>query len=158
KTMTVRADDVKLSARGDGLHVTFRQTFETGRYKDSGDKELVLVRENDALKIAREEMLQSLRGDAPGGANLILIPAKSADDAAAIKTKLDLAFSGVTRAFRYASGFPDARADGLVLGVCDAKETQTLAAMFGEVDSRVTIKAAPGRELACPERGTNRDG
>ena len=37
----------------------FTQTFAQGNFRDSGPKQLVIVREAGALKIASEQMLQS---------------------------------------------------------------------------------------------------
>jgi hypothetical protein len=59
KIMTVGATDVKVRAGGASALVTFTQTFAQGNYRDVGPKQLVVVREAGALKIASEKMLRS---------------------------------------------------------------------------------------------------
>ncbi len=56
---TVAADKVKVLPQPNGAVVSFEQTWASKRFKDVGPKQLVLVREGDALRIAREEMLAS---------------------------------------------------------------------------------------------------
>jgi ketosteroid isomerase-like protein len=55
KPMKVTVGDLQLSPAG----ATFTQTFESGRYQDSGKKQLAFAREEGGLRIAREEMLES---------------------------------------------------------------------------------------------------
>jgi hypothetical protein len=59
KKMTVKADDIAVSAGAQSAVVRFAQTWASGKYKDVGPKQLVVVREDGALRIGREEMLQS---------------------------------------------------------------------------------------------------
>ncbi len=56
---TVAAAHVKVLPQPNGAVVSFEQTWASKRFKDVGPKQLVLVREGDALRIAREEMLAS---------------------------------------------------------------------------------------------------
>jgi hypothetical protein len=65
KPMTVGAADVKVRAAGSVALVTFTQTFAQGTFKDSGPKQLVFVRDRDALKISTERMLHSNLQSAP---------------------------------------------------------------------------------------------
>lgn len=70
KKMTVQADDVRASLTAGSARVSFSQTWASGRYKDVGGKQLVLVAQDGAWKIAREEMLASrviATGEAAGG-------------------------------------------------------------------------------------------
>jgi len=158
KKMTVRADELRTTASADGVHARFRQTFASGRYQDAGDKELLLVRRGDALEIAREEMLQSIRGGGAdsGDAKLIFVPAKSADEAAAAAARMTGAFAGV-KAFSFAAGFPETRPNGVALGVCDASALDDVVVTLRQVDPRVTVEPAKGRAPACPTLAQNSD-
>jgi hypothetical protein len=57
--MTVGIADVSVHASGAAALVSFTQTFAQGNFRDSGTKQLVIVREAGALKIASEQMLRS---------------------------------------------------------------------------------------------------
>lgn len=59
KPMQVAVEKPVVTASGDKTVVRFTQTWASGSYRDTGTKELVLVNENGALRIAREEMLTS---------------------------------------------------------------------------------------------------
>lgn len=59
KKMSVSADDLKLQSSSSTIIANFTQTWESGTYKDVGPKQLVIIKEGDELKIAREEMLES---------------------------------------------------------------------------------------------------
>src|SRR5262249_14231526 len=59
KKMVVAAEGVEIAAAPAMVRVTLTQKWESGSYKDVGKKELILVREGAAWKIAREEMLDS---------------------------------------------------------------------------------------------------
>jgi hypothetical protein len=59
KKMTVSIDGLKVRSAATLARVTFVQTWESGTYKDTGEKQLVVVREDGALKISSEEMLRS---------------------------------------------------------------------------------------------------
>ena len=59
KKMTVAAENLKLAATPALARATFVQKWSSGSYSDAGDKQLVMVRENGALKIAQEELLAS---------------------------------------------------------------------------------------------------
>lgn len=59
KTMVVEAEDVELEVDARRPAVSFTQTWSSGTFKDKGPKRLTLVREGDAVLIAREEMLSS---------------------------------------------------------------------------------------------------
>lgn len=62
KPMVVAASEV----RAGPLRLDFVQSWQSGSYKDTGRKQLVLTREGGALRIVREEMLESvLAGAAP---------------------------------------------------------------------------------------------
>lgn len=56
----VEAADPVIHAAGGFARVRFRQTFSAGTFRDVGMKELLVVREGDGLRIAREEMLDSM--------------------------------------------------------------------------------------------------
>lgn len=64
--MTVTAEAPELDRAAGMAVVRFRQTFEQGRFRDAGDKQLVIVETPDGLRIAREEMLRSTVLDGPG--------------------------------------------------------------------------------------------
>lgn len=59
KKMEVAADEVKVAVAGPSATVRFQQTFKQRSFQDVGRKELVVVREEGDLRIAREEMLSS---------------------------------------------------------------------------------------------------
>ncbi len=59
RPMKVTAESYRFKADGDALVVTFLQTWSSGKYSDQGDKQIRIVREAGALRIAREEMLFS---------------------------------------------------------------------------------------------------
>jgi ketosteroid isomerase-like protein len=59
KAMKVEASQVQISAGAQSAVISFEQTWESGNYRDVGPKQLIVVREGDALKIAREELLSS---------------------------------------------------------------------------------------------------
>jgi ketosteroid isomerase-like protein len=59
KKMRVTAADVTIAATPSSARVIFTQTFEQGAYRDVGKKQIVVVREEGAPRIAREEMLSS---------------------------------------------------------------------------------------------------
>ncbi len=65
KPMTVAISDVKIRTGGAAALVSFTQTFAQGSYKDAGPKQLVIVRDAGALKIASEKMLRSNIESAP---------------------------------------------------------------------------------------------
>jgi len=59
KPMTVALAEVEV-VRGTAMaRAQFQQTWASGNYKDVGRKQLVIVREGDILRIAREELLDS---------------------------------------------------------------------------------------------------
>jgi len=59
KPMTVQMDKVVIVLTPPSAVVKFEQTWASGKYKDVGPKEMVVVLENGAWKISREELLQS---------------------------------------------------------------------------------------------------
>jgi hypothetical protein len=59
KPMTVATADLKIRVGGASALVSFTQTFAQGTFKDAGPKQMVVVREAGALKIASEKMLRS---------------------------------------------------------------------------------------------------
>ena len=65
KPMTVTISDIKIRTGGPSALASFTQTFAQGNYKDAGPKQLVMVREAGALKIASERMLRSQIESAP---------------------------------------------------------------------------------------------
>jgi hypothetical protein len=65
KPMTVAITGVKIRVAGPSALVSFTQSFAQGNYKDEGPKQLVVVREAGALKIASERMLRSQIEAAP---------------------------------------------------------------------------------------------
>ncbi len=59
KQVTVKADQVQITSASRTAEIRFLQTWSSGSYKDVGPKQLVVTREGEALKLAREEMLSS---------------------------------------------------------------------------------------------------
>ncbi len=59
KRMSVEARDPEVLTTAGTAMVHFEQSWASGRYKDVGPKQLVIVRERGELRIAREEMLGS---------------------------------------------------------------------------------------------------
>jgi molybdate transport system substrate-binding protein len=66
KPMTVTADEIDVHVSTSSAVVRFKQTFEQGRFKDAGDKQLVIAEDKTGLHIGREEMLQSTVVEGPG--------------------------------------------------------------------------------------------
>lgn len=60
KTMLVVANSTEIYISGNTASVKFEQTWESGAYKDKGNKLLNLALENGNLRIIREEMLSSV--------------------------------------------------------------------------------------------------
>jgi hypothetical protein len=61
KKMEVVAESPRSSRAGDRVLVSFVQRFRSGSYQDVGVKQLDLIVEDGALRITREEMLDSTR-------------------------------------------------------------------------------------------------
>jgi ketosteroid isomerase-like protein len=59
KPMKVALSDIKIAAAGASARIAFTQDWESGSYHDRGPKQLVVVREADGVRIAREELLTS---------------------------------------------------------------------------------------------------
>ena len=59
KTMKVSRDSQSISTGPTSAVVRFEQTWQSGKFKDVGPKQLIVVREGDQLRIAREEMKAS---------------------------------------------------------------------------------------------------
>ncbi len=59
KAMVVKAARVEMAATAESAVINFEQVWASGTYKDIGPKQLVVVREEQGLRIAREEMLRS---------------------------------------------------------------------------------------------------
>jgi ketosteroid isomerase-like protein len=59
KKMTVQAEGVRIAASSGGAVLTFSQTWESGSYRDTGPKRMVLVRGAGGLRISGEELLAS---------------------------------------------------------------------------------------------------
>lgn len=57
--MHVSAEGLKVSASSKTAVVQFTQTWASGKFKDVGSKQLIVVPDGGALKIGREEMLSS---------------------------------------------------------------------------------------------------
>jgi hypothetical protein len=57
--MIVIADNVQITISEVSASIVFDQTWQNAHFKDKGAKQLFLVMENNRLKIAREEMLDS---------------------------------------------------------------------------------------------------
>jgi ketosteroid isomerase-like protein len=68
KQVTVEAEDVRVTSSSQTAEVRFIQSWASGSYKDVGPKQLVVVREGDGLRLAREEMLASKIVQEGGGA------------------------------------------------------------------------------------------
>jgi hypothetical protein len=65
KPMTVAISGVEIRTGGSSALVSFTQAFAQGNYKDTGPKELVVIREGGALKISSEILLRSRIESAP---------------------------------------------------------------------------------------------
>jgi len=78
RPMQVSVADVRVVTNPSSAIVSFEQTWSAATYRDVGPKQLVIVRQDGKLRIAREEMLQSLiasDGDtgAPGPAQFMFV-------------------------------------------------------------------------------------
>ncbi len=63
KPMSVQAAELDVAPSSTAARVSFTQTWSSGSYRDVGPKQLVVVRQDEGLFIAREEMLTSTRVD-----------------------------------------------------------------------------------------------
>lgn len=59
KPMVVEVEGLSVTGAAREIEVRFTQKFAQGTYRDSGTKHMILVREDGALKIVREELLDS---------------------------------------------------------------------------------------------------
>jgi len=59
KPMTVELAELELVRNATMARAQFQQTWASGNYKDVGRKQMVIVREGEGLRIAREELLES---------------------------------------------------------------------------------------------------
>lgn len=59
RPMTVGIDNVEVIPAAGAARVRFTQSWASGEFRDVGPKQLVLVRTDDGLRIAREEMIAS---------------------------------------------------------------------------------------------------
>lgn len=59
KKMMVSADNLQIHTADGAATLRYEQTWQSGRYKDKGTKQVYLIREGERLRIAREEMLAS---------------------------------------------------------------------------------------------------
>jgi molybdate transport system substrate-binding protein len=66
--MKVAVAGIEIHPSAGSAVVRFEQTFESGKFKDTGPKQLVIVESGDGLRIAREEMLQSTIVEGKGSA------------------------------------------------------------------------------------------
>jgi len=66
RPMTVDAEDREVDVTGAMAVARFHQTYEQGKFKDAGEKQLVVVDTPAGPRIAREEMLRSTVLDGPG--------------------------------------------------------------------------------------------
>lgn len=64
KKMVVEASDTRIATTPNTATIAFTQRWASGSYEDVGPKRLLAVLEGGALKIAREEMLESRKVDA----------------------------------------------------------------------------------------------
>jgi ketosteroid isomerase-like protein len=60
KTMVVSIDALEIKPVGSAWVAQFQQTFSSGSYQDAGPKRMRLVPETGELRIASEQMLQSM--------------------------------------------------------------------------------------------------
>lgn len=90
RKMTVGVKDLSVATHPASAIVRFQQTFTTEGFQDEGPKQLVVVREGDKLRIAREEMLASRVIEGPllkdvaspnltGGRFLMIAPVTAGD-------------------------------------------------------------------------------
>jgi hypothetical protein len=159
KPMTVSADSIDVERRSNGFRVTLLQTFASGRYHDVGRKQLELIRQDGALRIVREEQLESVGAPAQAsGAQyvLLLVPdAKAALDGAktfmsAIEKQIVLGdFPQPVDREEVPSLAPGQQA--IAFGLCDGAELPPAVAVFRMFDTRVTTRAAAkGKSGRCP--------
>ena len=59
KPMKVALEDLRITSAGTAFNILATQTWESGRYKDTGPKRFLLVRQAGRLVLAQEEMLAS---------------------------------------------------------------------------------------------------
>lgn len=67
RAMRVEAAEVTINISGESAVVTFVQRWSSARFSDEGPKQLIVVRQGEDLRIAREEMLASTIRDAAAG-------------------------------------------------------------------------------------------
>ncbi len=155
KKMTVTVEKVRTAKSADGLVARFTQTWESGAWRDAGDKELLLVRQGGEVRIAREEQLGTRRLGAGGAPTLVVWPAKTAAAAEAARAewaKLTAALAMIAHAPTVVDGV------GLVLGACDDGDLEPVLATFHALAPRVESRPAPaGTRAGCPSLAVNPD-
>jgi hypothetical protein len=161
KPMHVDADETSVMARGAATVVMFMQTWRSGNYHDVGRKRLELVSEDNALRIRREELLESrMQTTAPAVANdgpkpitdqaLCLgqvdngeyahsytLKAKQEGNEIVLVVQSDVAVLAICRDGRLTARLDD-------LQVEDQQEWQAIEAYFGEVRPGVQAFAIRG--------------
>ena len=162
--MEVSAEAVEIEPRTAGALVRFRQTWASGRYKDTGTKELELVREDGALRIAREEMLDSRKDLGIRGAGLLVWAAGKPDETAAALETAERLSTALFVAVNFPRGFPtglEGNVDGVrpgesvvALGVCTPAELAAMYELFRALGPRVQVRETSWRPRAdgssCP--------
>lgn len=164
--MTVIATDRKVEPLGEGFRVTLTQTWASGRYKDVGTKELVLVPEEGELRIEREEMLESrLDLGIKNGALVVWDAGSPAETAAALDAAERLA-KVLSTVVDFPSGFPtrlEGGVDGVkqgeavvALGVCSPAEANAVVELFRRLGPRTSVRETAWKprtkekESSCP--------
>lgn len=162
--MVVSAADRKVEPYGSGYRVTFTQTWASGKYKDMGTKELIVLDEDGELRIFREEMLQSVKDLGIKGPALLVWDAGSAAATAGSLDAAERVAAVLSTVVEFPSGFPTRLEGGVngvgadeavvALGVCTPAEAAAVIDLFRQLGPRVSVRETTWKPrtkgTACP--------
>lgn len=158
KKMTVTVANLKVAKSADGLIARFEQTWESGNYRDVGWKELLLLRQGEEVKIAREEQLGSRRLGQRGAPTWVVWPARAGDAPGAADAEL-AQLTGELKMLRHGDAHPrTVDGVGLVIAACAEAELEPVVSTFQALQPRVESRPAPAStQPACPTLEVNPD-
>ena len=167
KKMTVTADEIDVRTAGAVTTLRFRQTWRSASWGDVGHKELQVVSEAGAPRIAREEQLDSRPLLPEGPSFLLAAPDVTAEGAQANAAPL-VAVGAALHFIHAPHGYPrtvdaavlpslGAGHFAVALGVCGEEELSAALGFYSALDARVKARPAPAEAMACPKLARDPD-
>jgi hypothetical protein len=130
--------------------VTFTQTWASGKYKDVGTKELIILDEDGELRIFREEMLESVKDLGVRGPVLLVWDAGTPAATAGSLDAAERAAAVLATVVEFPSGFPTRLEGGVngvgadeavvALGVCTPAQAAAVIDLFRQLGPRVSVR------------------